>query len=193
MERIKFDYKKRENYTEMVNKLKEIITKDTLICCIGTDRCIGDLIGGLVGTILQENNFPLKVFGTVEFPMHALNLEKRFAEIKELYPTHQIIAIDACLGDKEDIGQIQYRDIPIHPGKGVGKSLPKVGDYSLIGIVDSSDDCELFTNRSIRLDLVYGMSKVISEALFEAVTVLHKKRGRKKKIDIKLFNNRIAS
>ena len=52
---------------------------------------------------------------------------------------------------------------PIHPGKGVGKSLPDVGRASLIGIVDSSDSSELFTNRNIRLDLIMNLSKVITE------------------------------
>ena len=62
-----------------------------------------------------------------------------------MHPNSNIIGVDACLGDTENIGEIQARNYPIHPGKGVGKTLPKVGDVSIIGIVDSSDNSELFT------------------------------------------------
>ena len=41
------------------------------------------------------------------------------------------------LGDINSIGEIHIRNYAIHPGKGVGKSFPDVGDTSIIGIVDS--------------------------------------------------------
>lgn len=168
LNKIKSHYDNPLAYYEIANFLKDYIDENTIIVCIGTDRCIGDCLGPLVGTLLKDNFFPLPVFGTISEPIHALNIDKKLNEIKNIYPKGNIIGIDACLGDNESIGEIQARDYPIHPGKGVGKSLPEVGTASIIGIVDSSDSSELFTTRNIRLDLIMKLSKVITHAIIQA-------------------------
>lgn len=168
MNRIKADFKKPLSYYEIAYFLKDYINKDTIIVCIGTDRCIGDCLGPLVGTLLKSKNFPLPVYGTISDPIHALNIDKKLNEIKLLHPHNNIIGIDACLGDSDSIGEIQARDYPVHPGKGVGKSLPNVGDTSIIGIVDSNDNDEIFNSNNIRLNLVLNMAKVITHALIHS-------------------------
>lgn len=169
MNKIKVNYKNSLAYYEISYFLKDYINENTVIICIGTDRCIGDCLGPLVGTMLKEKHFPLPVYGTIDSPIHALNLDQRVSEIKLLHPKSNIIGIDACLGERDSIGEIHCRDYPIHPGKGVGKSLPDVGESSIIGIVDTSDSTELFTNRSIRLNLVMDMSKIIVNSLFHSL------------------------
>ncbi|MGG7059899.1 spore protease YyaC [Clostridium tertium] len=161
----KIHYDDNDAHIEISKKIKKYIKSDTIIICVGTDKCIGDCLGPLVGSFLIENNFPLPVFGTLESPIHALNIEEKLSYINKLHPNSNIIAIDACLGDESSIGEIHTRDYPIHPGKGVGKSLPEVGHQSIIGIVDSSDNAIIFTNRSIRLYLIMKMAKIISNAL----------------------------
>ena len=43
--------------------------------CIGTDRSTGDSLGPLIGTLLVEKNIhPFHVYGSLENPIHALNL-----------------------------------------------------------------------------------------------------------------------
>lgn len=168
MNKIKADFKNPLSYYEIAYFLKDYINKDTIIVCIGTDRCIGDCLGPLVGTLLKSKNFPLPVYGTISDPIHALNIDKKLNEIKLLHPYSNIIGIDACLGDSDSIGEIQARDYPVHPGKGVGKSLPNVGDTSIIGIVDSNDNDEIFNSNNIRLNLVLSMAKVITHALIHS-------------------------
>lgn len=152
----------------LIQEIKNHITKDTVIVCIGTDKCIGDSLGPLVGSILTENFFPLPVYGTLSSPIHALNINERLDEIYANHPNASIIGVDACLGDEEDIGAIRIRDYAIHPGKGVGKELPEVGIASVIGIVDSSDNSEFFFSRSIRLSFIMNMAKIISRVFIEA-------------------------
>lgn len=149
-------------------QIKNYITKDTVIVCIGTDKCIGDCLGPLVGSILTENFFPLPVYGTLSAPIHALNIDERLDEIYSNHPNASIIGVDACLGDTEDIGEIRIRDYAIRPGKGVGKELPEVGVASVIGIVDSSDNSEFFFSRSIRLSFIMNMAKIISRIFIDA-------------------------
>ena len=168
MDKVRANYKNPLAYYELSLFLKEIIDKDTVIICIGTDRCIGDSLGPMVGSILKYKNFPLPVYGTIMEPIHALNLDKKLKEIKSEYRNLNILGIDACLGDEDKIGEIQVRNYPIHPGKGVGKSLPSVGNSSIIGIVDSSNSDELFTNRTIRLNLILEMAKIISKSIIHS-------------------------
>lgn len=149
-------------------EVKNYLSENTVIVCIGTDKCIGDCLGPLVGSILTENFFPLPVYGTLSSPIHALNIDKRLDEIYASHPNASIIGVDACLGDEDDIGEIRIRDYAIHPGKGVGKKLPEVGIASVIGIVDSSDNAELFFSRSIRLSFIMNMAKIISKVFIEA-------------------------
>lgn len=162
-----------KSYIEVGNSIKDYINDNTVIICIGTDKCIGDSLGPMVGTFLKEKNFPLPVYGTIELPIHALNINKRLDEIKKLHPKSLLIGIDACLGDADSIGEIHTRDFPIHPGKGVGKTLPDVGTASIIGIIDSSENAEFFTSRSIRLYLIMQMARVISSALIYAYNSMY--------------------
>lgn len=176
LSKVKSHYDNPLAYYEIANFLKDYISEDTIIVCIGTDRCIGDCLGPLVGTFLKDSFFPFPVFGTISDPIHALNIDKKLTEIKTKHPNGVIIGIDACLGDSENIGEIQARDYPIHPGKGVGKSLPDVGKASVIGIVDSSDSSELFTNRNIRLDLIMKLSKVITHSIIHSYYLYSKNK-----------------
>lgn len=156
---------------KLVNEIKEYINTNSIVVCIGTDKCIGDCLGPLVGTILKEDNFPLPVYGTLSEPIHALNIDERLNEIKKLHPNAHIIGIDACLGNEEDIGDIRVRNHAISPGKGVGKELPEVGETSIIGIVDTSEYSDLFFSRSIRLSFVMDMAKSISKILFDSCLI----------------------
>ncbi len=168
MKKVKKFYKNPLCYYDLAYFIKDYINKNTVIICIGTDRCIGDCLGPLVGTYLTESMFPFPVYGTISEPIHALNIDKKLEEIKRVHSDATVIGIDACLGEEKNIGEIQVRDYPIHPGKGVGKLLPYVGESSIIGIVDSNGSEELFTNRNIRLDLIISMAKVISQAIIHA-------------------------
>lgn len=164
----KVNYKSALAYYEIAEGIKDFIKDNTVIVCIGTDKCIGDCLGPLVGTILQDNLFPLPVYGTISNPIHALNIDKRLYEITRQHKNACIIGIDACLGEIKSIGEIHTRDYPIHPGKGVGKTLPDVGQASIIGIVDSSDNADFFSSRSIRLALVLDMAKVVAKGIIHA-------------------------
>jgi len=164
----KIHYKSALSYYEIAEGIRDFINDNTIIVCIGTDKCIGDCLGPLVGTILEDNLFPLPIYGTIATPIHALNIDKKLEEINKLHPNACVIGIDACLGENKSIGEIHTRDYAIHPGKGVGKSLPDVGMASIIGIVDASDNYDFFSSRSIRLSLVLEMAKVISKGILHA-------------------------
>lgn len=168
-----YDYRIHHKETGAVWKLSSLFlqhipfdTKDLIFFCIGTDRSTGDSLGPLTGSFLSESSlFPFTVIGTLESPLHALNLQQHIDETKLTNPSAFIVAIDACLGQVSSIGQLLFNSGPIHPGKAVGKDLPAVGDVSIKGIVNIAGFMEHAVLQSTRLYLPYEMSRTIARAL----------------------------
>lgn len=167
--------KKINEYTsDILNNFKNSGKEEIIIVCIGTDKCIGDCVAPLVGTFVSEESKNIKLYGTLDNPIHALNIDEKLNEISKRHPNAFVIGIDACLGSSEDVGEIRVRDYAISPGKGVGKKLTNVGDMSIIGIVDSSENSELFFSRSIRLSFIWNMAKTISDIIKNTYNELEK-------------------
>ena len=139
--------------------------------CIGTDRSTGDALGPLVGTLLEEKSIsPFFVYGTLENPIHAVNLTDKLAEIKEKHIHPFIIGIDACLGRMKSVGSLQVSNGPVKPGAGVHKDLPEVGDMHITGIVNVSGFMEFFVLQNTRLNLVLKMARTIANGIHESST-----------------------
>ncbi len=139
---------------------------DIIIACIGTDRATGDALGPIVGHYLSKSSIGhAKVFGTLENPMHAKNIEEIMNNIKSEYKKPFIIAIDACLGKTNHIGMINLGKGSLTPGSGVNKILPPVGDIYITGIVNFSGFMDMMVLQNTRLNLVMKMAEIISKGL----------------------------
>lgn len=148
-----------------------------VIICIGTDRSTGDSLGPLVGSFLHEAgmNF-FHVYGTLENPVHAMNLKDILLDVKKTYKKPFIVGIDACLGRLASIGEIKIGTGPIKPGAGVNKKLPEVGDAFITGIVNMAGHMEFVVLQNTRLNLVMKLAKKIAAALVETDRICDKKR-----------------
>ena len=110
--------------------------------CIGTDKITGDCLGPLVGTKLLERGYRHPVHGTLQHPVHAVNLLSTISALQENYAHPFLLVIDAAVGPAEKIGCISLSRAPISPGKGICRPLPPVGNLSLTGIVgEASEHC----------------------------------------------------
>lgn len=137
-----------------------------LFCCIGTDRSTGDALGPLTGSLLDAlPSFPFEVVGTLDKPLHALNLKERLDDLYERYEEPYIVAIDACLGQVDNIGKIIIQDGPLLPGKAVKKELPPVGDLAIKGVVNVAGFMEFSVLQNTRLHLTYEMSRLLVRAI----------------------------
>lgn len=137
--------------------------RPVVILCIGTDRSTGDALGPLIGTHLTRLNLPkLNIYGTLDEPVHATNLQDAINNIKRLFFNPYIIAIDACLGRLDSIGCITLADGPLKPGAGVNKQLPEVGEAHITGIVNIGGFMSYMVLQNTRLNLVWRMSENIS-------------------------------
>ncbi|MDP4084665.1 MAG: spore protease YyaC [Bacillota bacterium] len=169
--RILYDDHKAADFlaSELISTFPVTTGRPIVFICIGTDRSTGDSLGPLVGTLLEEKNIkPFFIYGTLDHPIHAVNLTEKLKEIKEKHFHPYIIAIDACLGRVKSIGVIEVGDGPVKPGAGVNKELPDVGNVHITGIVNVSGFMEFFVLQNTRLNLVLKMAKTIANGIHKA-------------------------
>ena len=160
--------------------LEEFKKKENLIIlCIGTDRSTGDSLGPLVGHKLTPSMKSFRnahIMGTLDNPVHALNLESTIKRIYEDHANPFIIAIDSSLGNKKKVGQLSIKNIPLKPGSGVNKVLPPVGDISITGIVNIGGMMEFMVLQNTRLSLVMNMADIISRSIYLALIKVYREQ-----------------
>ena len=141
--------------------------KSPVIVCIGSDLAIGDSLGPIVGSMLRYKTQGLNVFlyGTLAAPVTAKEIKYLRALLKSTHFDRQVIAIDAAIGEEGDVGLIKLNDSPLYPGAGANKKLGEIGDISVMGIVAEKSVANYGLLNSTRLNLVYSMAEIISEAL----------------------------
>ena len=143
------------------------LEKPPVIVCIGSDLAIGDSLGPITGSMLKYKTQGLNVFlyGTLAAPVTAKEIPYMHTFLKETHAGSQVLAIDAAVGDKGDIGLIRINDAPLLPGAGANKKLGAIGDVSVMGIVAEKSLSNYGLLNTTRLNLVYTMSEIISEAV----------------------------
>ena len=148
------------------------IRSTIVLLCIGTDKCVGDSLGPLIGNSLEKllSSTKVKIFGTLANPVHACNLESTVKYIYDSTDEPFIIAIDASLGIAEHIGFATVKNGPLKPGTGVKKHLPEVGDVCITGIVNqASPKNENALFNSTQLSTVIHLADYISSAVYSCL------------------------
>ena len=84
-----------------------------------------------------------------------------------MHPNTISIAIDASIGDVDDVGIIKVINKGLKPGLGVNKKLGIIGDVSIIGIVASKSIQNYNLYNLTRLNLVYKMAEQIAEGILQ--------------------------
>ncbi len=171
---------------QLLGLLPKIANKDIVIVCIGTDRSTGDSLGPLIGSKLLEKKLTsFHVYGSLEDPVHAVNLEEKTAKIFEKHVNPFIIAIDACLGKSTSVGVISIADGPVKPGAAVNKKLSPVGDIHITGIVNVGGFMEYMVLQNTRLHFVINMAEKIADSIVVADQQMTREKQRS------LLNNNV--
>ena len=143
-----------------------------VIVCIGSDRVTGDALGPLVGHLLTtKHNIKTYVYGTLNRPVTALNLSESAGFIKQAHPERKVLAVDAALGKAEDVGLIRINKGGVYPGSAVAKTLPKVGDYSIIAVVNRGGENGGINLNATRLSFVFALAEAIAGGINDALKV----------------------
>lgn len=140
--------------------------KGVVFLCIGTDRSTGDSLGPLIGYKLRDmKTSSAAVFGTLERPVHAMNLEEYARVIKNCYHDCLVVAVDASVGNREHVGYLTMGKGALRPGLGVSKELGAVGDIFITGIVGGCSSYDPLMLQSVRLSVVMRMADCISKSI----------------------------
>jgi len=152
----------------LIEKQQDLHMGPIIMLCIGSDRYIGDALGPLVGTYLEENTDCI-IYGSLDNPVHASNLVEVIDVIYRQYQQPIIIAVDACLGNSNEIGKIEIWEGSLEAGIAVGASLPCIGHISIIGVVNASGRIGYLDLQNTPLSIVIKLSKCIGGALRDAI------------------------
>ncbi len=160
-----------ERFASHLNRLimEELRTQGkggVIFLCIGTDRSTGDSLGPLVGYKLRGKRLRrAAVIGTLERPVHAMNLDLYVRYIRLHYPDCVVVAIDASVGSPDHVGFATLGRGALQPGLGVSKELEAVGDISITGIVGGGQSPDPVMLQSVRLSMVMKMADCICESI----------------------------
>lgn len=140
-------------------------SRPLVLVAVGTDRLTGDSLGPLVGSRARELAPGLPIYGTLEEPVHAINLADKMQEINQTYREPLVVAVDACLGQAQNVGTVSIGRGALYPGTGVHKDLPPVGEVFISGVVNVGGFLEFLVLQNTRLCLVMQIADCIARAL----------------------------
>lgn len=158
-------YEERKKYFEIV------------FLCIGTDRIIGDCLGPLVGTMLEEklekyNIFNLTIYGTLKRNICYTNIQEISELIQEKHKKACIIVIDAALSNKDNIGKVFIKKEKIILGKSLNKAKIEIGDISIKAVVGKDYKLSKYNFSSLQnisLSVVMSLARLITEGICEVI------------------------
>ncbi|HEX2927200.1 MAG TPA: spore protease YyaC [Ruminiclostridium sp.] len=140
--------------------------QNIIIMCIGTDRSTGDSLGPVVGYKLRGMNYNnVHVYGDLESPVHAKNLQEITKNIYRRHAKPFVIAIDASLGKAEHVGFISVGKGSIKPGSALNKELEPVGHMNVTGIVNAGGFMEFLILQNTRLGTVMKIADIVATGI----------------------------
>ena len=160
----------------LLEEMKHQRKNKVLFLCIGTDRSTGDSLGPLIGYKLTEYGVAnARILGTLEKPVHAMNLDQYLCGIKDHFADYVIVAVDASVGNTEHIGYVTLGRGALKPGLGVRKEIEAVGDLFITGIVGSSKCGDPLMLQSVRLSVVMRLADCIVKSVLLSMNIIGKR------------------
>lgn len=172
-ETLYFNTHKKSSFRDFIKSFRNIYNKchksgkTLILLCIGSDRATGDCLGPIVGHMLQQYQKKFIVYGSLSSPVHAQNLNDTINSIYDNFDSPYIIALDASLGIRQHIGYVTLGEGSLTPGIGVNKTLPKVGDAYITGIVNVLGGDSHMTLQTTHLCHVMSIAEFIVKGILE--------------------------
>lgn len=174
---------KEDIYNNFVNdfsiilreKIRNLEISELVFLCIGTDRITGDCFGPLVGYKLKhlfKNEKNIKVIGSLENIICTHNILNVINDINNKYDEPFLIAIDAALSNKRNIGEIIVTKDSINIGSSLNKEKIYVGDLSIKGIVSKDFKKPQYNFRLLQntpLNLIMNMADCVSQGIYNVI------------------------
>ncbi len=158
-------------------KIRDLEISKLIFLCIGTDRITGDSFGPLVGYKLKylfrkEEN--IEVIGSLENILCTYNINKIIDDIKNTYETPFLIAIDAALSNKSNIGKIIVSKSGMNVGSGLNRKNIYVGNMSIKGIVSRDLKNPKYNFKLLQntpLHIIMNMADIVAQGIYNVINV----------------------
>ena len=108
---------------------------NTVVLCIGTMRVTGDSVGPRVGDILKARGVNCFVYGDSVSNINARKLDVYQNLIEVCHKADIVIAVDAALGEKADVGRVKITKCGLYPGRALGRKSKSLGDIGVLAVV----------------------------------------------------------
>lgn len=170
-------FNKIKNIYKTIKTIEDTFEKDKpIILCLGSKRFSSDLLYPLTGELLKHKyNVNTYVYGCLAYPITYLNYEYVLEFLNLFHSNRPILVVDACVGDKDEFGQIKIIKDGISPGKAVNRNINKVGDLSIVGITADFS----FTFKQLmfktKLEVIYKMADFIAFSISKALGTIKAK------------------
>ncbi len=167
----------------VMREMREQGKSGVLFFCIGTDRSTGDSLGPLIGyKLMQQGIRNAGVIGTLDSPVHAMNMELCLERVRERFEDSIVVAVDASVGNLEHVGYVTLGRGSLKPGLGVSKDMDAVGDLFITGIVGSAKSGDPLMLQSVRLSVVMRLADCISNGILLGMNA-NRRMFREKSVD----------
>ncbi len=162
--------------TSIYNLPKESNYSNYIFLCVGSDKIMGDSYGPLVGQKLEEffqsMYTNVKVIGTLETPVSALNFNETVSKIYSSYKNPCVIVIDSALSKENRIGNIIVQNSKIQCGKGTNKQMKLIGDISIRAIVATNYNTPRYNYKSLQnvsLKQVLKLADITANGIYQVM------------------------
>lgn len=156
---------------------KDKYYKEMVFLCIGTDKVLGDCIGPLVGSKLNDyfdryNKYDVYIYGSLEEPINYSNVNDIIKMINNNYENPCVIVVDAALSKRENIGKIFVSKGLTLLGSSLNKKKIEVGDISIKAVVGNDykySKLNLDELQNQPLNRIIKLSNIIANGIFETI------------------------
>lgn len=133
--------------------------------CVGSDKVVGDLVGVLVGELLTHKyHINGYVYGNLDYAITNKNLQIVTDYIKQNYPQNPVIVVDGICGEMHEVGYVKYYEYGCIAGGEFNNGI-KLGDYSILGVVDVKGIDGLNFLKSVKLKTITKLAEFIADSV----------------------------
>lgn len=152
--------------------MKKFVMQKPVILCVGSTGISGDSVGPKVGDRLLDKGVDAYVYGKSSRPVNGTNYESYVAFIRRRHPKSVVIAVDACLGKKSDVGRVKYALYGLRAGAALKKNLTPFGDLAVLCVVGEKGANNLKALLLADGDFIDDLAEKTAEKIFSLVTNL---------------------
>lgn len=154
--------------------MNSLAANKPVILCIGTTNVVGDSLGPIVGDrLINEYNIDAYVYGKTTKPVNGINYEKYVKHIKTHHKNSLVIAVDACLGKKNDIGRVKYAIKGLKAGAALNKNLARIGDIGILGVVAQSGNNNLQSLIDVNRQSINSLSAKVAQKIYDIIKKIY--------------------